>query len=113
MRRFVQVLQTRPCLPAILVIGTIFCSGMPAATQYSTAGGSTVGDVTNQSTTAGSTVNGSVPSRPATNEVLHLTLRDAITQALRYNLGTIKSGRRCTHSSRSTAARNQRVVATD
>ena len=35
---------------------------------------------------------GSVPSGPASNEVLHLTLRDAITRALRYNLGQIESG---------------------
>jgi len=35
---------------------------------------------------------GSVPSGPATNEVLRLTLRDAINMALRYNLGVIESG---------------------
>jgi outer membrane protein TolC len=35
---------------------------------------------------------GSVPSGPATKEVLHLTLRDAINMALRYNLGVIESG---------------------
>lgn len=35
---------------------------------------------------------GSVPSGPATNEVVHLTLRDAISMALRYNLGEIESG---------------------
>jgi outer membrane protein TolC len=35
---------------------------------------------------------GSVPSGPATNEVAHLTLRDAIKLALRYNLGEIESG---------------------
>lgn len=34
---------------------------------------------------------GSVPSGTATNEVLHLTLRDAINRALRYNLGEIES----------------------
>lgn len=36
-------------------------------------------------------VAGSVPSGPASNQVLHLTLHDAITQALRYNLATIES----------------------
>lgn len=36
-------------------------------------------------------VAGSVPSGPATNEVLHLSLRDAINMALRYNLGQIES----------------------
>jgi outer membrane protein TolC len=35
---------------------------------------------------------GSVPSGPATAEVLHLKLRDAINMALRYNLGQIESG---------------------
>ena len=35
---------------------------------------------------------GSVPSGTASKEVLHLTLRDAITMALRYNLGQIESG---------------------
>src|SRR5499425_386973 len=35
---------------------------------------------------------GSVPSGTTTNEVLHLTLRDAINRAVRYNLGQIESG---------------------
>jgi outer membrane protein TolC len=35
---------------------------------------------------------GSVPSGTASKEVLHLTLRDAITMAVRYNLGQIESG---------------------
>ena len=35
---------------------------------------------------------GSVPSGTASKEVLHLTLRDALTMALRYNLGQIESG---------------------
>ena len=35
---------------------------------------------------------GSVPSGRATSEVLHLTLRDAISMAIRYNLGQIESG---------------------
>src|SRR5262249_38401773 len=34
---------------------------------------------------------GSVPTGTATNEVLHLTLRDAINRAIRYNLGQIES----------------------
>jgi outer membrane protein TolC len=34
---------------------------------------------------------GSVPSGPATNAVVHLTLRDAVNMALRYNLGEIES----------------------
>src|SRR5215467_12916163 len=35
---------------------------------------------------------GSVPTGTATNEVLHLTLRDAINRAVRNNLGQIESG---------------------
>jgi outer membrane protein TolC len=35
---------------------------------------------------------GSVPSGTASKEVVHLTLRDAITMALRYNLGQVESG---------------------
>jgi outer membrane protein TolC len=35
---------------------------------------------------------GSVPTGTATTEVLHLTLRDAINSAVRYNLGQIESG---------------------
>jgi len=35
---------------------------------------------------------GSVPSGTATKEVLHLSLRDAIHRAIRYNLGQIESG---------------------
>src|SRR5579884_2655025 len=48
---------------------------------------------------------GSVPSGPATREVLHLTLRDAINMALRYNLGQIESGEN------SRIARGQRLRA--
>jgi outer membrane protein TolC len=40
---------------------------------------------------ASSPVLGSVPSGAATSEVVHLTLRDAINMALRYNLGAIES----------------------
>src|SRR5579862_230598 len=35
---------------------------------------------------------GSVPSGPASREVLHVKLRDAVNMALRYNLGEIESG---------------------
>src|SRR5215472_9002530 len=35
---------------------------------------------------------GSVPTGTATSEILHLTLRDAISRAIRYNLGQIESG---------------------
>jgi outer membrane protein TolC len=43
-------------------------------------------------TTQPSANSGSVPSGTASKEILHLTLRDAINMALRYNLGQIESG---------------------
>jgi outer membrane protein TolC len=43
-------------------------------------------------TNQGSANFGSAPSGTATNEVLHLTLRDAINMAVHYNLGQIESG---------------------
>src|SRR5258708_33804117 len=48
---------------------------------------------------------GSVPSGPATNEVLRLTLSEAINQAVRYNLGAIES------DENTRAARGQRLLA--
>ena len=50
-------------------------------------------------------VQGSAPSGPASNEVLPLTLRDAIKMALRYNLGSIESGENLQ------IARGQRLLA--
>jgi outer membrane protein TolC len=51
------------------------------------------------------TVLGSVPSGPASDEVVQLTLRDAIKMALRYNLGAIESGQNAQ------MARGQRLLA--
>jgi outer membrane protein TolC len=48
---------------------------------------------------------GSVPSGPATNEVLRLTLSEAINRAVRYNLGAIES------EENTRAARGQRLLA--
>jgi len=50
-------------------------------------------------------VSGSVPSGPASDQVLQLTLRDAIKMALRYNLGAIESGQNAQ------IARGQRLLA--
>src|SRR5579863_3823936 len=63
--------------------------------------------VVGQSSAGGQTgtVTGSVPSGSATSEVLNLTLRDAITQGLRYNLATIESGENAR------IARGQRLLA--
>jgi len=51
------------------------------------------------------TVQGSVPSGPATDQVVRLTLRDAVKMALRYNLGVIESG------GNAQIARGQRLLA--
>jgi outer membrane protein TolC len=48
---------------------------------------------------------GSVPSGPATNEVLSLTISEAINQAVRYNLGAIES------QENTREARGQRLLA--
>jgi outer membrane protein TolC len=50
-------------------------------------------------------VTGSVPSGPASDQVLRLTLRDAVNMALRYNLGAIESGQN------TQIARGQRLLA--
>jgi outer membrane protein TolC/ABC-type transporter Mla MlaB component len=50
-------------------------------------------------------VTGSVPSGPASDELVPLTLRDAIKMALRYNLGAIESGQNAQ------IARGQRLLA--
>ena len=92
MTRVVQFVPTRFHSKAtVLAIALILCWAIPAAAQYSAGSG---GAATAQSSAAGQSTQlaGSVPSGPATNEVLRLTLRDAVTQALKYNLGSIESG---------------------
>ncbi|HWY58069.1 MAG TPA: TolC family protein [Terriglobales bacterium] len=81
---------------SILVMAVILCCVIPAAAQYPAA-----------SVGAGhaSALTGSVPSGPASDELLHVTLRDAITRALRYNLATIESGQNAQ------IARGQRLLA--
>jgi outer membrane protein TolC len=49
--------------------------------------------------------NGSVPSGPATDQVIRLTLQDAIKMALKYNLGAIETGENAQ------IARGQRLLA--
>jgi outer membrane protein TolC len=93
----------RKSIAATLVVVATLCSAVPTAGQYSASMGVTA----SQGSTSGQAlgVNASVPSGPATNEVLHLTLREAITQALRYNLATIESGENAR------IARGQRLLA--
>jgi len=82
--------------PAVLAIAVNFCWAIPVVGPYTAAG---VG--AGQS----SAIAGSVPSGPASGEILRLTLRDAITRGLRYNLATIESG------ANAQIARGQRLLA--
>ncbi len=100
-----ESLQTRlHSNAAVIVIALIFCCTIPAAAQYNAgaAGAATTG---NSNAGQTSQLAGSVPSGPATNEVLQLTLRDAVTQALKYNLGSIESGEN------TQLARGERLIA--
>jgi outer membrane protein TolC len=81
---------------SILVMAVIFCCVIPAAGQYPTA---------RAGASEASSLIGSVPSGPASNEDLRLTLRDAIARALRYNLATIENGQNAQ------IARGQRLLA--
>lgn len=76
---------------ATLILVTLAACAMQAAGQRSTG-------------TAGA-LTGSVPTGVATNDVLHLTLRDAIHRAVEYNLGAIETGED------TQTARGQRLVA--
>ncbi len=89
---------------AALAIALILSWSLPAAAQYAAG---TLGAATTGNSNVGQTsqLTGSVPSGPASNEVLHLTLRDAVNQALKYNLGSIESGEN------TQLARGQRLVA--
>jgi outer membrane protein TolC len=101
----VHILMSRSRLYAVAVaIATVVSFGIPAAGQYSGGTGPTAGYKTSQSS-ADVGLTGSVPSGTATNEVLHLTLRDAIDRALKYNLGSIESGEN------TRLARGQRLIA--
>lgn len=101
-RTHIFITRWRFCAAA-LSITSILSFGVPAAGQYSGTG-ATATYAPGQSS-VGSGLTGSVPSGPATNEVLHLTLRDAIDRAPKYNLGSIESGEN-TH-----IARGQRFIA--
>jgi outer membrane protein TolC len=95
----IQYRPTRPGLwrrSAILAMSLSLCCAIPAASQYPTA--------RSEAGQAGA-LSGSVQSGPASDEVLRLTLRDAITRALRYNLATIESGENAQ------IARGQRLAA--
>jgi outer membrane protein TolC len=90
-----RLIRLRLLRSAVLGI-SLLCGVIPAAGQYP-AGSSGAGQ--------SSALSGSVPSGPASDAVLRLTLRDAIIRALRYNLATIESGEN------SQIARGQRLLA--
>lgn len=79
---------------ASLVIVAVLCCSRMAEAQYGLNNGAST------SPTAGS-----VPNGHATDDVLQLSLRDAINQALRYNLGSVESGQNAR------SARGQRLIA--
>jgi outer membrane protein TolC len=88
---------TRRCWRvATLAMAGTFCCVIPAAGQYPAA---------SLGSGQASALTGSVPSGPASNEVLRLTLRNAITSALRYNLATTES------AENARMARGQRLLA--
>lgn len=100
--------KNRPRLRiANVAIAAILCAAMSAAAQSNVAVGAMASYARSQSPTSfqGTVLSGSVPSGRASNEVLHLTLRDAVSRALRYNLGTIESGENVT------TARGERLLA--
>jgi outer membrane protein TolC len=104
--RSAQLVLTRSSLHVtVLAMATIVFLGVPAMGQYGASVGATANYGSGQSPAQGSAISGSVPSGTATNEILHLTLRDAISQALQYNLATIESGENAR------IARGQRLVA--
>jgi outer membrane protein TolC len=90
-----RVARRRLCA-AIFASAVIFGWAMPAAAQYPGA---------NAGAGQSSSLSGSVPGGPASSEILRLTLRDAITRSLRYNLATIESGQNAQ------IARGQRLLA--
>ena len=99
MTRDVQYWPTQPSFSrhrVILAISLTLCCVIPAAGQYPAA---------SSGPSQAGALSGSVPSGPASNEALRLTLRDAITRALRYNLATIESGQNAQ------IARGQRLLA--
>jgi len=92
---------------ANVAITAILCGAMSAAGQSNVPPGAMASYTGSQSPASdqATALRGSVPSGPQSNEVLHLTLCDAVGRALRYNLGTIESGENVT------TARGERLLA--
>ena len=93
MAHAVQLVMTRSRLYAgLFAITTIVFFGVPATGQYSGSTGATASYATSQSSPQAVDSVEACRAAPASNEVLHLSLRDAIDRALKYNLGSIESG---------------------
>ena len=99
MTRFAHAMLS---LLVIGALGTILCSGAVASAQY---GPVTATQPVYPAGQSPSILNKSVPSGPANAEILRLTLRDAIAQALQYNLGATETGQDAR------IARGQRLLA--
>jgi outer membrane protein TolC len=95
MTRSVLILANRlhRFVASVAIAVALECSGIAQA-QYGVGAGESTSQVA-----------GSVPNGQVTNGVLQLSLHDAITQALRYNLGSVESGQ----DGRS--ARGERLIA--
>jgi outer membrane protein TolC len=78
---------------------------IPAASQYSAGMNGVESPIQSLALSQAGTLSGSVPSGPATDQVLHLTLQDAIRRGLQYNLGSIET------SADESTARGQRLLA--
>jgi len=102
---FRQSIFTKSLFAPAMLVFAIVASGVPANAQYSAGTAAPASYPGSQSSAAGNGISGSVPSGVATNEVLHLGLRDAIKRALRYNLATIENGENAR------IARGQRLLA--
>ena len=90
--------------------GSIVATNLLLATAAAGQAGIGIGNTTGYATAPSSSLGqgpltGSVPSGTATSEVLHLTFRDAIDRALKYNLGSIEN------NENAQIARGQRLVA--
>jgi len=81
----------------------IVCCVVPAQAQYGMGNSNLINYGNSQSSTGN--LLGSVPTGKLSNEVLQLTLRDAVDRALKYNLGSIEGGENAR------LARGQRLVA--
>lgn len=83
-------LTIRPFLCAAAVLLVFFA--MPAAGQFSNEMSSAGPAIQTFAPSQSAALSGSVPSGPATGQVLELSLQDAIRRGVKYNLGSIETG---------------------